>query len=112
MYYFKKDQLEHEKLYPCSPSTIDITSSCWSFARNEAAEESCIVQVEPCDDDGDQSDAENISDQSDVSNDRRGCVKITDENIELEKLEFYDGTPIICRDLTSHVFKRKLIGCF
>ena len=96
---FLKDQIDHEKLYPCSTSIAEITSNCWSFARNETAEETCIVQVEPCDDLGDNSDqSEDEDDELSTS-----CVKIIDD-IDMQDLKFPNGTPIICKDQISSFF--------
>ena len=89
-------------MYPCSPSKPDITSSCWSFARNETAAESCIIQLEPCDDV--QSDEGNSTDQSEADDElKNNCMKIMDD-IETEDLKFYDGTPVICKDQMSYFF--------
>ena len=104
MLIFSKDKIDHETLYPCSPSVPDITSSCWSFARNETAEESCIIQLEPCDDGFSvQSNANDSNDQSEANDQselKTNCVKIID-NIEFEDLKFNDGTPVICKDQMS-----------
>ena len=97
-----KDQINHETLYPCSPSKPDITSSCWSFARNETAAESCIIQLEPCDDV--QSDESNSTDQSEADDElKNNCMKIMDD-IEIEDLKFYDSAPVICKDQMSYFF--------
>jgi len=92
-------------LYPCHPSIPDITSSCWSFARNETAEESCIVQLEPCDDGFfEQSNGNDSNDQSeanDKSELKTNCVKIIDYTY-VEDLKFNDGTPVICKDQMSY----------
>ena len=89
-------------MYPCSPSKPDITSSCWSFARNETAAESCIIQLEPCDDV--QSDESNSTDQSEADDElKNNCMKIMDD-IEIEDLRFYDGSPVICKDQMSYFF--------
>lgn len=104
MLIFSKDKIDHETLYPCSPSVPDITSSCWSFARNETAEESCIIQLEPCDDSiSVQSNANDSNDQSEANDQselKTNCVKLID-NIEFEDLKFNDGTPVICKDQMS-----------
>ena len=105
MFIFSKDKIDHETLYPCSPSVPDITSSCWSFARNETAEETCIVQLEPCEDGiSDQSNANDSNDQSEATDQselKTNCVKIID-NIEIEDLKFNDGSPVICKDQISY----------
>lgn len=87
--------MDHEKLYPCSPSTVDIKSSCWSFGHKETLDESCIVQMEPCDDEED----EKV--QSDSN-----CVAIIDSDIDRQSLKFYNGTPVICRDQISQGFNK------
>ena len=93
---FTKDEINHDTLYPCSTSIPEITSDCWSFARNETTDETCIVQVEPCDDVSDQSE-----DEDEMST---NCVKIIDDDLDLKDLKFHDGTPIICRDQISAFF--------
>ena len=100
--------MDHEKLYPCSPSTVDIATSCWSFGHKETVDESCIVQMEPCDDTEDlqdQSDSNNSSDQSDVGI-SKSCVEIMDSDIDRQTLKFYNGTPVICRDQISQGFNK------
>ena len=93
---FIKDEINHDTLYPCSPSIPDITSDCWSFARNKNTEETCIVQVEPCDDISEQSE-----DEDELS---MNCVKVIDDDLDLQDLKFHDGTPIICKDQISSFF--------
>ena len=99
--------MDHEKLYPCSPSTVDIITSCWSFGHKETVDESCIVQMEQCDDEEEeqiQSDSDNSSDQSDLG---KTCAEIIDSDIDRQSLKFYNGTPVICRDQISQGLKLK-----
>ena len=67
--------------------------------------------MEPCDDDfqTDKSDDDDSTDQSDEGV-RKNCVKIIDSDIELTDFEFYDGTPIICRDQIRDGFSSMMIG--
>ena len=78
-----KDQIDHKKIYPCSNSKPEITTSCWSFAHNEDTEESCIIEIEQCE-------------QTDEH-----CVKVIDD-IDFANFKFYDGTPVICKDFKSY----------
>ena len=74
----------------------EITSNCWSFASDENNDETCLVQVEPCD----QTDLDQSEDENELGT---NCVEIIDD-IDARNYKFYDGTPIICKDQISSFF--------